>query len=191
MPVLLIARDAEAGEGAVGEPPGGFGDIGVGFLPGFVEGGAPIALDFERRLEEGAAFEDGFVAGDLRTPFAGVAEHVVEAPGVGFFLHGGHGFVVGVFLGPGHIENGFLVELHRVFCAGAAGVFPFGFGGEAIFLAGFFGEPDAIHFGGFVGDGDDREAGMAVAAVGGEVGFAGAGFGVDAGFLHFDFLVFG
>src|SRR5207244_5896496 len=127
----------------------------------------------------------------LGTPFAGVAEHVVEAPGVGLFLHGGHGFVVGVFLGPGHVEYGFFVELHWVLGAGAAGVFPFGFGGEAIVLAGFFGEPDAVHLGGFVGDGDDGEAGVAVAAVGGEIGFARAGFGIEAGFFELDLLVFG
>src|SRR5258707_529919 len=60
---LVIACDAEAGEGAIGEPPGGLGNIGVGFLPGGVEGGAPVALNLERWLQEGAAFEDGFVAG--------------------------------------------------------------------------------------------------------------------------------
>ena len=111
MPHSVIPCDAEAGEGAVGEPPGGLGDVGIGFLPGGVEGGAPGALNFEGWFEEGAAFEDGFVAGHLRTPFAGVAEHVVEAPGVGFFLHGGHGFVVGIVLGPGHVEDLLLVEL--------------------------------------------------------------------------------
>src|SRR5207253_8691780 len=82
-------------------------------------------------------------------------------------------------------------ELHRVLGARAAGVFPFGLSRQAIFLAGFFAEPDAVTLGRFVGDGDDREAGVAVAAVGGVVGFAGAGFGIDAGFFQLDFLVFG
>src|SRR5690349_16037701 len=38
----LVPCDAEAGEGAVGEPPGGLGDVGVGFLPGGVHGFAPL-----------------------------------------------------------------------------------------------------------------------------------------------------
>src|SRR3954469_9932169 len=79
----IISRYAEAGEGAVGKPPGGLGNIGIGFLPGFVEGGAPAAIQFGGRLVESSALENRQIALHLAAPFAGVAEHVVEAPGVG------------------------------------------------------------------------------------------------------------
>src|SRR5438445_5479781 len=101
-------------------------------------------------MEVIAAAEVAGLAIEAGAPFAGVAEHVVEAPGVGLFLFDLMGLFFGILFGPGRVVGGF-----GHIAASAAGVFPFGDGGQAIFLLGFFAQPFAIHFGRKMGSVDE------------------------------------
>ncbi len=128
--------------------------------------------------------------------FGGVSVHVVKTPGVGFF---GAYFLIlefGVVDEPGVFAElcGVVAEGVCGIGSGAAGVFPFGFCGEAVEVAGLSGEPLAEFVGGVVGDADGGIVfGVAIAhgEVHGDVGRGGLADGVDEGFAVFDFGGFG
>lgn len=131
--LLFFDGDAEADHFAVGEPPFGFGDMGVALLPGGVVGHAESEGELVGFGVEVAAFGDGFGAGD-GDPFGDVAEGVVESPGVWLFGSDRVGFVVGVVPVPGVVVEGG----GELGVSGLGGVDPFGFGEGADFTAGFF-----------------------------------------------------
>jgi len=119
---------------------------GVVFLPlAVVVDFAGAAVDVFGFVLVGAAGY-GFGSVGHGDPFGDVAEGVVEAPGVGFELGDGVGLVVGVVGEPGDFPELWFGRLER-WTAGAAGVFPLGFGGDAVLVAGALGEPLAVIFG--------------------------------------------
>lgn len=64
--------------------------------------------------------------------------HVVQSPGVGLAGAGGMRDIVGVFVVPGILAQLALIVSERIACPGAgpAGVFPFGFGKQAVTIGG-------------------------------------------------------
>src|SRR4051794_11398981 len=74
------------------------------------------------------------------TPFAGIAEHIVKAPGVGFFLADLMGLFIGGLFCPSVVVIRF--DLDR---AGATGVFPFGFAWQAVLAPSLLGKPSTKH----------------------------------------------
>src|SRR5687768_10130357 len=165
-PILVLADDADAYVGAVAHPAFGLGGLGVVALPFGGEGGAGVGGDVLGFVVVGAAGRCERAV-FLCHPFGDVADHVVEAPGVGLFLGDLVGGVVGVVDVPGLVlELGFVGDV-LVEAGGLAGVLPLGLGGEAVLLAGDLGEPLDV-LGGLEGvDGAGGEAGVAPAAVGG------------------------
>src|SRR5205823_12987559 len=169
---LFLTHHAEAAHHSIRQPPHALGIVGVFQLPVGGEGLALRTGGFFGFFGVIAAAEIAGFAVDAVAPFAGVAEHVIEAPGVGLFGFHLVGLFFGIFLGPGGVVGSF-----GHIAAGAAGVFPFGDGGETVFLIGFLRKPFAIHLGGKMGGMDHGPAIVAPAAVGGIVGRAGPGFG--------------
>src|SRR5687768_11732808 len=91
--------------------------------------------------------------------------------GFGFFLDA----FESIFDRPGRGLQGFLIHRLGLLDSAAGGVFPFGLGGQAIFLAGLLAEPGAVSLGRAV---VDRHTGIPVVAkaiIGGGVGLARAG----------------
>src|SRR5438445_11409201 len=97
-------------------------------------------------MEVIAAAEVAGLAIEAGAPFAGVAEHVVEAPGVGLFLFDLMGLFFGILFGPGRVVGG-VVHI----AASAAGVCPFVEGGQTVLLLGFFAHTFAVILGGILG----------------------------------------
>ena len=133
-------------------------------------------------IHSGFIFELGVEIGDvlIENPFGDVAVDIVQAPGIGKFLADFFVAAVAVVEVPGVLaEFGFVVAkgIGSV-RAGAAGIFPFGLGRQAVVVAGFGAEPAAIHAGGVVGHADGREAFLAHAERHVGVGLRGASEGV-------------
>lgn len=95
----------------------------------------------------------------IQHPFVHVAVNIVQAPRVGFFLADFFVTAVAVIEIPGVLAKFFRVFTKRVGCvgAGAASVFPFGFGRQAVVAARLLAQPLAIHAGRVMGHADRRE----------------------------------
>ncbi len=134
------------------------------------------------RIHSGFVFELGVEVGDvlIENPFGDVAMDIVQTPGVGQLLTNFFVSAVAVVEVPGVLaEFGFVVaEGIGSVRAGAAGVFPFGLGRQAIIVAGFGAEPAAIHAGGIMRHADRGEAFFAHAERHVGVGLRGASEGV-------------
>ena len=103
---------------------------------------ADDAVAFVRAQRIGAAGQ-GFAMA-VEAPFPDVAEHVVEAPGIGGLEAGGLGGLAGIVMVPADLGQALVAALFgfEIFTigqggggAGAAGVFPLGFGGQGEFPA--------------------------------------------------------
>lgn len=198
------ADDAEAEPGGVCQIPDAFGELGVLLFPTGVGGAAGAAAKGVGIVIVVTAFSDvrvrGFgadpVVGDdsidgfggpggvailrvlIECPFADVAVDVVKTPGVGLlFADGGVLEVFGVVEEPGVILElgGVVAKVVGGFGSSAGGVFPFGFGGETVEVAGLSAEPLAEFVGGVLGHADGREAGAAHAEVHGLIRWGGLG----------------
>src|SRR6202000_1063270 len=99
----------------------------------------------------------------IDAPLSDVTVHVVEAPGIGLFLT--DLVIAAIAIGQDRIidEPGVVLQLFRIVAeavgglgAGAAGVFPFGLGGQAIKAAGLFAEPLGVLPRGKLGHDDRR-----------------------------------
>lgn len=166
-----FADDSEADHFSIGEPPFGFWDLGVSFLPVGAVWFTSREFDVFGFVVEVSSGDGAFTVWH-DDPFGGVSEAIVERPRVGFEAGGFVCNVFGVIPEPGVVFEGFWFG----FCSSTGGVFPFGRGGEAIFFASFFGEPLAEGVGRGERYSEGGEAGMSVAPVGGAVGFGGTDF---------------
>ena len=196
-------NDAEAEELGIGVVPDTFGELrildfpigGGGATGGGAEGGGfvivPGATAGDMRVRFGGFIPGIFRGGRLiesgvvliESPLEDIAEDIVEAPRVGLFFADLLVFEIAIFARPGVVAHGSGVIAPEVGGGGsrASGVFPFGFGGEAIKVAGFGAEPLAIFVGGVLGHGDGGVAIFAHAEAHFDVGLSGVSEGVGEG----------
>ena len=165
--LLLIdgPRQPKTDEVHVGQPPSALGDLRIAAAPPFLFESPCGTPQFLRQAVIVAAARDvhftrsgplwihhGLACGsigvssgtvEIEDPLANIARHVIQAPGIGFFRGYGMGLPVGVFIIPCPVSHLLRImaggEHIRSACPG--GVFPLGFGGQAIFLPCFFRKP--------------------------------------------------
>lgn len=104
-------------------------------------------------------------------PLGGIAEHIVEVPGVGFEGSDWMCGVVGVVPVPGD----FVLFVWCFIEPSGGGVLPFGFSRQPELLAGFLGEPCAECYGGLGVNPDGGIAFVSITSVGCAVRFGGSG----------------
>src|SRR5262249_1708910 len=136
--------------GAIGAATGGAAALAGFIIPGTAADGMGVRLSGTVPGVDGDGLRGGFLVeigiGWVEDPFGDVAVHIIKAPGIGLLLADLLIFEIAVLLVPGVIAQLLVVFAEEVGsgCAGAAGVFPFGFRGQAIKFTGLGAEPLAI-----------------------------------------------
>src|SRR2546425_8206300 len=94
----------------------------------------------------------------VQTPFGCVTMHIVQTPGVGFFLSDWVRPAIGIVEVPAICSQFLRIIAERIGCLGSGptGVFPLRFSGQSIRFSRLGGEPSAVLHGRMVGDTNDR-----------------------------------